>query len=212
MVEKDEVRRSYDELAEVYADQRTLDEGYRSLLAAFIDGLPAGPTVLDAGSGEGTPGLARVAERGRLVGLDFSREQLRLASADAPTVEPVQGDMTTLPLERSAVDGVVAAYSLIHIPETDHQTVIDEFARVLRPGGRVLLTEGPEEWTGQNPDWLDSGVPMQWHIAGAETTRTQLERAGFSILREIGTGDGLEADASDDDGAPWISFVATLVD
>lgn len=50
--------------------------------------------------------------------------------------------MTALPLGDDVVDAVVAYHSLIHIPFEAHQTVIEEFSRVLRPDGRVLVSEG----------------------------------------------------------------------
>lgn len=57
---------------------------------------------------------------------------------------------------------------------------------MLRPGGRVLVSEGLSEWQGSNPDWLDSGSEMQWHMAGADATREQLRDAGFAIVDEWG--------------------------
>jgi len=100
------------------------------------------------------------------------------------------------------------------------------------------VTEGAEAWTGENPDWLDAGVEMQWSIAGAEATRDQLRDAGFAILEEWGAtetlGDGStgddepEGDAGfgDEDGSerdedsgdeggsenddPWVFFSAQL--
>lgn len=93
----------------------------------------------------------------------------------------------------------------------DHQTVVDEFARVVRPDGRILLCEGMNEWTGENPDWLDSGVKMEWNIAGAQTTQDQLRNAGFTIIDRWGTS-SLKADRNkeDDDDQPWAFFSAQL--
>ncbi|UTF54105.1 class I SAM-dependent methyltransferase [Natronosalvus rutilus] len=220
MVERDAVRRSYDELAPVYAAKRSDDGPGTRVLKRFLGSLEDPERVLDAGCGQGTPVLSRLAETTTAVGLDFSREQLGLATANAPEAGHVQGDMTALPFERSAFDAVVAYWSLIHVPLDEHRAVIDDFARVLRPGGRLLLCEGTNAWTGENPDWLESGVEMAWEIAGAEATRDQLQEAGFAVLEEWGVPEefaddeeeGKDGDDSEngDEDHPWTFFVARL--
>jgi ubiquinone/menaquinone biosynthesis C-methylase UbiE len=189
MSDRDAVRRAYDEMAETYAAERSEDGRGMEILADFLDSLSDEPCVLDAGCGQGTPVLRRLAaatdtDAANPVGLDFSAGQLRLASENVPDAPLVRGDMTALPFRDDAFDAVTAFHSLIHVPFGDHRTVLDEFARVLRPGGRVLLTEGCEEWSGENPDWLDSGVEMQWDIAGAAATKEQLTDAGFAVVGE----------------------------
>ncbi|QLK25879.1 methyltransferase domain-containing protein [Natrinema zhouii] len=184
MVDKDVVRRGYDAVAETYAAERSEGGTEMDVLEAVLESLSDSPTVLDVGCGQGMPVLRRVSDAGSAVGTDFSREQLALAAANAPAAAFVQGDMVTLPFSDGVFDAVIAFHSLIHIPLNDHRAVLDEFARVLRPGGRVLLSEAPGEWTGENPDWLETGVEMQWDMAGAAATRTQLREAGFAVVDE----------------------------
>lgn len=207
MSDRDAVRRAYDEMGEIYADERSEEGPELDLLDDLLDSLPGTPRVLDAGCGQGTPVLRRLDEATTAVGLDFSREQLRLAMTNAPGTPLVQGDMAALPFRDDAFDGVTAYNSLIHVPLDDHQTVVEEFARVLRPGGRILLTEGCEKWSGTNPDWLDSGVEMQWDIAGADVTREQLERTGFV---EIERWDVVDKLADEDSERPF--FAARLAE
>jgi SAM-dependent methyltransferase len=240
MVERDAVRRAYDELAPDFDAARNDDAASSTLLSAFLGGLPADARVLDAGCGAGEPVLRRAAAATTVadaVGLDLSRGQLSLAAAAAPDAPLLQGDMTRLPLATDSVDAVVAYWSLIHVPDADQPAVLAEFARVLRPGGRLLVTEGREAWRGENPDWLDTGVEMAWDIAGPDATRERLRRAGFAVVREVGAGDGLDEgdgeddaddaddaetdaeggvdaadadDADDADDLPWVFFEARL--
>lgn len=184
MGKKEKIRRGYDELAETYAARRSESRREMAILDHFLDSLSEPTRILDAGCGQGTPILRRLSEKTTAVGLDFSRKQLRLA---AETVSPalfVQGDMTMLPFRDGVFEAVTAYRSVIHVPLTDHQTVLDEFARVLSPGGRILLSEAPTEFERTNTDWLDNGVKMTWSMAGAETTRRQLQNAGFQITAE----------------------------
>lgn len=226
MVDKDAVRRAYDGLVETYAADRSEDGPDVAILEEGLETLPPSATVLDAGCGGGRPVLSRLCAETDAVGLDFSRGQLHLAAETAPGAALVQGDMTALPFSEGSFDAVVAYWSLIHVPMDDHGRAIDEFARVLRPGGRVLLCEGAEEWSGTNPDWLDSGVRMEWNIAGAKTTREQLRDAGFVVVDSWGAVDPLEEDGSDDgqdddrgsnergddvaEDSPWTFFLARL--
>lgn len=107
-VNKDDVRRAYDDLAPVHAEQRTGDGDGTDILAEFLDSLSESPRVLDAGCGQGTPILARLASEAAPVGLDFSRGQLSLAAESVPDAPLLQGDMTTLPFESDTFDAVVA--------------------------------------------------------------------------------------------------------
>lgn len=205
MVEKDAVRRGYDDVAEAYAAERSEDGREMDILDQFIQPLAKSARVLDVGCGQGTPVLRRLSASATAIGVDLSRTQLEFATENAPRASPVQGDMTKLPLRDDAFDAITAYHSLIHVPNDEHRAVIDEFARVLRPGGRVLLSEGPSEWSGTNPDWLESGVEMQWDIAGAEATREHLQNAGFTVSNEWGTADTFAGDEE-----RWVFFSARL--
>ncbi len=207
MTDRDTVRRGYDALAETYAAERPEDGRGMDVLDHFLDPVPESARILDAGCGQGTPVLAQLGASATAVGLDFSYRQLALATENAPDAALAQGDMTRPPFRDGAFDAITAYHSLIHVPIDDHQTVINEFARILRPGGRLLVSEGPGEWSGANPDWLDSGVEMQWDIAGADATREQLEGAGFVIADEWSAPDTL---ADDEDDAQWVFFSARL--
>jgi ubiquinone/menaquinone biosynthesis C-methylase UbiE len=177
MDERRAVQEAYDGMADVYADLAGTGSVPQPV-ERFRAGLADDADLLDAGCGAGRETLGSVGERG--VGLDFSREQLRRARTNV-SAALVQGDMTALPFADDSFDAVCAFYSLIHVPLDDHPTVIEEFARVLRPGGTLLVTEGGVEWTGSNPDWLDSGTEMRWSMAGPEATREQLPEAGFEV-------------------------------
>ena len=153
MVNKEAVLQGYDDVATVYADKRSPSEEEREALTSFLDGLSPGSRVLDAGCGGGKPVLRRLTSQSQqAIGLDFSAEQLEIATSNAPKAELLRGDMTRIPVTDGCLDAVFAYHSLIHIPSDEHQTVIDEFARVLRPGGQLLVSEGPGEWEGTNPD------------------------------------------------------------
>lgn len=205
MVDKDVVRRSYDILAETYAAERSEGGRGRDILDQFLRPLPKSARVLDAGCGQGTPVLRELSTSANATGIDFSRTQLELATENAPRASVVQGDMTDLPIRDGVIDAITAYHSVIHIPLEEHQTVINEFARILRPDGRLLLTEGPGEWSGSNPDWLESGIEMQWDIAGAEATREYLRNAGFTILDKWEITDKLT-----EDGGRWVFFSTRL--
>ncbi len=204
MVDRETVLEGYDDIASTYLAERSPSEAEREALASFLDTIPDDARVLDAGCGGGDPVLKRL-ESHRAVGLDFSAAQLDIANRNAPTAGLVRGDMTRLPVAEGVVDAVVAYHSLIHVPAGDHRRVFDEFARVLRPGGRVLVSEGPDEWAGTNPDWLGTGTEMEWHIAGAATTREQLTAAGFDVERESDGPDGLAEEEE-----AWRFFEAVL--
>src|SRR5690242_11803506 len=109
--------------------------------------LREGETVLDLGSGGGIDVLLsarRVGPTGRAIGVDMTDEMLDLArrnavEAGAENVEFRKGTIEALPLDDASVD-VVISNCVINLA-TDKAAVFAEIARVLRPGGRVGVSD-----------------------------------------------------------------------
>src|SRR5678816_2440853 len=104
-------------------------------------GLQAGMTVLDVGTGTGL--LAReaaaiVGSSGRVTGVDPSL-QMMTASQAREIVRFVQGLGERLPFANDRFDFVTMGYALRHVSDLD--LLFAEYARVLKPNGRVLLLE-----------------------------------------------------------------------
>jgi SAM-dependent methyltransferase len=109
--------------------------------------LREGETVLDLGSGGGIDVLLsarRVGPTGRAIGVDMTDEMLSLArrnaaEAGATNVEFRKGTIEALPLDDASVD-VVISNCVINLA-SDKGAVFAEIARVLRPGGRVGVSD-----------------------------------------------------------------------
>jgi len=151
--------------------------------------LEPGETVLDLGSGAGIDALiaARaVTSSGRVIGVDMTPEMVAKAVANAAAagvdhVEFREGRLERLPVEDASIDAATSNCVINLVP--DKAAVFAEIARVLRPGGRLVISDVVLD--GELPDAVARHVlSYVGCVAGA------LDRARyFSLLEEAGLTD-----------------------
>ena len=177
-MDRNEVRREWDEIAETYAARRDPGGSDAALVEDLLDRCPPDPLVLDVGCGDGARTLANL-PAGSL-GLDISRRSLELATETVPGAQLLQADMSAIPVAASAVDAITAYHAVFHVPRADHPAVYAEFARVLAPGGWLLMTLPGGRFETVRRGWM--GGSMFFSAPGRERTLEQLRAAGFGDL------------------------------
>ncbi|MCY2990281.1 MAG: class I SAM-dependent methyltransferase [Planctomycetota bacterium] len=130
----------YDRWAETYGDNRT---PVQVLEAAALERLLpdlSDLVVLDCGCGQGRVSrlaLARGAQQ--TVGVDLSPEMLRAAEVALPSAQWIRADVLDLPFAPQTFDAVICSLVLGHVE--DLERALRQIARVLRPGGVLLLSD-----------------------------------------------------------------------
>ena len=178
--------------------------------------LEPGETVLDLGSGGGIDVLLsarRVGPTGKAYGLDMTDEMLALArenqrKAGVDNAEFLKGEIEAIPLPDDSVD-VIISNCVINL-SADKDRVFAEALRVLRPGGRLAVSDVVVR--GEVPSQIRRSIEL-WIgcVAGAleeEEYRARLAKAGFEAIdleptriyrvedaRELLAGAGIDAEA-----------------
>ncbi len=136
-------------------------------LAAFASGLPPASSVLDAGAGE-LPYKRHFREH-RYVGVDLAvgDPEWNYSRLDAVA------DLNALPFGSATFDAALNIVTLEHLK--DPQRALSEIARVLKPGGRLLLV-APLEWE-------EHQQPHDFFRYTRFGLQLLLERAGFAIVQ-----------------------------
>lgn len=140
-----DTRSSYDTDASGYAEKvrGLLDVSpyLRASLALFAELVheSGGGQVADIGCGPGYV-TGHLHDAGlEVFGIDLSPEMIAIARRDYPHLRFDVGTMTDLDLADDSIAGIVAFWSVIHVPDHAMPGVFEEFRRVLRPQGPLLV-------------------------------------------------------------------------
>lgn len=187
-----DTRTSYDTVAVSYADQlRDVLAGkpyLRAILTLFADMVRAagGGPVADVGCGPGHV-TANLRELGvDAFGIDLSPAMIDVARCDHPGLQFEVGSMTDLDLADASVAGLLAFWSLIHVPDDEVPIVFGHFRRVLRPGGPLLLGFHVGDGSRLKTEGY-GGHPMKVHVHRRPPARVGgwLRDAGFTVEAQI---------------------------
>jgi len=144
--------------------------------------LTAGDDVLDLACGTGNAALLAAALGARAVGVDSAPRLLGVARERARDVgielDLREGDLLALPVDDASVDVVLSVFGVIFA--ADPARALAEVARVLRPGGRALLTA----WVPAGP--IDAALGAMNRIVGRITQAPSRERFAWSDAEAVG--------------------------
>lgn len=187
-----DARDSYDTVAPSYTDMlrdRLADEPYlRAALAVFAERVRAGGggPVVDVGCG---PGHVTAELSGLGVdasGIDLSPAMVELARREHPGLRFEVGSMTDLELADDSVAGLLAFWSLIHVPDEAVPGVFGHFRRVLRPGAPLLVGFHVGDVSRLKTEGY-GGHPMKVYVHRRPVQRIAdwLRDAGFTIEAQL---------------------------
>ncbi|NLB51612.1 MAG: arsenite methyltransferase [Syntrophomonadaceae bacterium] len=156
-------------------------------------GLKEGEVVLDLGSGGGFDcflARAEVGETGHVIGVDMTPEMIKLARKNAeesgyPNVEFRLGEIEHLPVADESVD-VIISNCVINL-SLDKEQVFKEVFRVLKPGGRLCVSDIVA--TAPLPDHIKQDLNLISSCIGGcdyvEDLKVKLINAGFKAIQMI---------------------------
>jgi len=150
-------------------------------------------SVLELGCGAGIPCTLKLAQTvGHVVATDISSTQLDLArkhfreagistEPESGTVRLHETDMLDLSFIDASFHAICAFYSVIHLPQSGQQVLLQRSLRWLKPGGYILLNVAKDASQGDvDEDWL--GMKAYWAGLGTDATLSQMSDIGFEVV------------------------------
>jgi len=190
--------RFYEDHADAYISG-TVDVAMESLYRPFIQLLPAGGTILDAGCGSGRDARAFLDRGYQVTAIDASAQMVKATTR--LTGHPAEQLRFQKMEFQGEFDAVWACASVLHVPLAELDDVLSRFFIALRPGGTFYLSfkEGKGERTERGRHFTDFT---------ANSLRTKLEQqSSVSVLR-IWTTNGLRPGRVDE---RWVNAIIRKV-
>lgn len=154
-------------------------------IESFTAALKPKSRVLDLGCGPGVDTAYMSAKKLQVHGVDAAANMIALAKLNAPKASFETGDIRTIDYGSGKYDGIVASYSLIHVPKKDVLTVFDRLSKALKPSGYLFLgvqTGDSQEIELYGP--LNPDIKIFLNIFSKPEIYDLLTRFEFEILEE----------------------------
>ena len=182
----EDLQRSYDLIAEDYAEQfrDELEEKPfdRKMLDWLIEKVGSLGVICDMGCGPGQAARYLHSRGAKACGVDLSQAMVERARELNPQVPFQQGDMLALTeVADDAYGGIAALYSVVHVPRASVAQALRELKRVLRSGGVLLLTFHIGREIIHRDEWWGKEVALDFIFFEREEMKDYLKAAGFEL-------------------------------
>lgn len=180
---------NYDRLADQYARQLFHELEKKPLDRQFLDDF-AGATagrgqVCDMGCGPGQVARYLRDVGAAVFGLDLSPQMIAQAGQLNPDLSFRQGNMMALDIENGVLAGITAFYAIVNIPLESLDVVFEEMARVLKPGGLLLLAFHVGDEVIRPKELWRLPISMDFFLFQPSVIRRLLENASFEIEKVV---------------------------
>jgi ubiquinone/menaquinone biosynthesis C-methylase UbiE len=185
------IRSTYDAIASAYAadlrdelDDKPFDRSQLIMMAELC----RNGVLADVGCGPGHVTDQLAGHHRDVIGIDLSPEMINIARAARPDLTFEVGSMLELPVGDHSWQGIVAFYSIIHFGAEQRARAFAEFARVIRPGGWLLLAfhvDSPDFAAGSTnhlTHWFGADVDLDGYFLDDAMVAGEIERAGWQVM------------------------------
>jgi SAM-dependent methyltransferase len=188
---EESIRDEFTHQVDSFASSRALSSA--AALDSLVEMVPADPRGrwLETACGPAIVGRALAARVGSVHGVDLTPAMIEKARAEASAagVENIEfslGDATALAFADDAFDGAVNRFSLHHIPAP--RRVLEEMARVVKPGGWIVLADMLTDADGDAASWREEVErlrdPSHWACLTRDRLFAVAEAAGLELDEE----------------------------
>jgi ubiquinone/menaquinone biosynthesis C-methylase UbiE len=171
----------FDEFAKEYAEEFTKPSEYTDV---FLSLIKRNGKILDVGCGCGIDANYICSKGFTTIGIDVSKEMVRLAKKSFPKIEFKVKDMRKLVFSSDSFDGILVAYSLNYIPKIDVLRTLKLLHRFLKKGGIIyiaLQSGKSQEIFVTEP--LKPSIKILLDIFSENEINSVLQESGFSPVR-----------------------------
>jgi len=184
-------RSSYDAVAAAYDEHfrealagRPWDRAVLAVFAELVRSRSPGP-VADVGCGTGHQTAFLRGLGVDVFGVDLSPGMLAVARQEHPGIRFAVGSMLALDLLDGCLGGLLAYYSTIHVPDDRLATVLAEFARVLGPGGHLLLAFQVGDEPLRLSEAFGHEIALEFHRRRPEHVAELVGDAGLAVRTRL---------------------------
>jgi ubiquinone/menaquinone biosynthesis C-methylase UbiE len=173
---------TYNKIAEIYTNKYFEDLVDIPYIDRFLTLIPNNSKILDVGCGPGNFS-AYIRNKGfDIQGIDLSKEMLKVANKKVPKVKFELMDMRDLKFSSNSFEGLLVAYSLIHIPSNEILNTLKGFNKILKNDGKILIIAQAGEPDRIVDETLVKGRKIFINFFTRNKLKNYLESTGFEVL------------------------------
>lgn len=174
---------TYDEL---FSDELEKKEFDRKFLDEYISYFNSGSLICSAGCGPCGHVENYFFQKGlNVIGIDISEKCIEIAKRHYPDIQFEAGDFTKLKYRDSSFDGLISYYSIIDTPRFYLDKVLNEFNRVLKRNGLLLLVAKEGETEGFEEELLGIKSEIYFSLFTEKEISSTLEKSGFKNIKSV---------------------------
>ena len=169
----------YDKIADSYAGAFSNPSEY---IDEFLSLIPKNGKILDVGCGTGVDAGYMQSKGFEVIGIDLSKEMLKLAKERFPQIDFKLADIRKLEFTSNSFNGILASCSLIHIPKDDVRQTLKKFHEILKNNGIIYIAlQGGKSEEIFIDEPFKPNEKLFLNVFSLEEIRNLLIWTGFSI-------------------------------